>query len=527
MRIGGIASGLDTETIVRDLMRVERLPLDRFFQQKQRLEWQRDSQREMNLILKNLDDVASNIRLRSHLNTRQATTSPAGILSATANAAVRNGAYTVDVKNVAKAERYMSTAGISANADEKISTSRSLESQESLFKDSNFGNEFTITTYKKNAAGETEEQSKRFEISGSMSLNDIFKEINGSNLGVRAYYDTVFDRVVIERTETGIINEDGNEIVLSGALFSNVLKIGNDPIQEAENAEFIFINTNLKLEEIVTSRTNRNTVGGITIDLVGKGQTNITVTSNTDDAFSKIKEFVNKYNETIDIIRGKLNEPVHRGFPPLTDEQRRELSEREAELWDEKAKSGLLRRDQNLTSSLNQMRLDLFAPVSGTGQYNQLAQIGITTSRNYLDGGKLEINEEKLRAALADDPDSVHQLLNNTADTQLTRRPVGERTLEESQLIYNQTGLVGRLRNSINDTIKRIVAHAGNENRASQQYTIGREINGVDKQMDRFQRRLTDIENRYWSQFTAMEKAMNQANSQAMAFMSQLMGTGN
>ena len=43
LRLTGIASGFDTEQIIQDLMRVERLKVDRFYQQRQTLEWQKSS----------------------------------------------------------------------------------------------------------------------------------------------------------------------------------------------------------------------------------------------------------------------------------------------------------------------------------------------------------------------------------------------------------------------------------------------------------------------------------------------------
>ncbi|QOY37008.1 flagellar filament capping protein FliD [Anaerobacillus isosaccharinicus] len=500
MRIGGIASGLDTETIIRDLMKIERLPLDRFFQRKQTLEWQRDAYRDMNLQLKNLHDAASNIRLRSSLNTRVATVTDTQILTATANASVKTGTYEINVISVAKTEKYMSDSQIVTDTAEKINVSTAFNSQISVT-----DNEFSIN-------------GQNFTIDDK-SLNDILKEINKrEGLGVRASYDSVFDRVVIETINTGINKTDGSpEIVLGGGFFSKVNIDVNNPFQQAANAEFTYkdMATGLTTEPIV-SKENRNTVGGITVNLQAVGTSTITVTSNTDDAFNKIKSFVDKYNEIIGLVQTKVSEKVNRGFRPLTDEQRRELSEREAELWDEKAKSGLLSRDQTLTSALNRMRLDLYSPVSNSGQFNQLAQIGITTTSNFREGGKLEIDETKLRAALADDPDAVHQLFNGTAVTGATETET-----------YNQTGLIGRLRTTIDDTIKKIESRAGNQFRTNQQFTLGRELTNIDQQIDRFQRRLSDIENRHWAKFTAMEKAMNQANAQGMAFMNQIMGAGN
>ncbi|RXJ02272.1 hypothetical protein DS745_07740 [Anaerobacillus alkaliphilus] len=510
MRIGGIASGIDTESIVRDLMKVEKLPLDRFFQRKQTIEWKRDAYREMNLQLKNLHDSASSLRLRSSLNTRQTSIGDSKVLTATANATVRNGTYEVNVNKIAQAERYTSTAETHLNVNETINTSE-------------FGTGFTITTYNDEGVANTIEFT-----TGDKSLSDLFNEINKSDIGVQVYFDSTFNKVVLERKETGIRNANGSEIEFGNGdggnfqLFLNKLNIsltlpGEDqieptnPNQRAGNAIFSFTDPVLGTKQYDNIRSNRTNVGGISLNLQNTGTTSLTITSNTDDAFDKIKSFVEKYNEVIQTIQSKVSERVNRGFPPLTDEQRRELSDKEAELWDEKSKSGLLTRDQTLTSSLSRLRLDLYSPVETSGRYNQIAQLGITTTSNFQQGGKLEIDEAKLRAALADDPDAVHQLLNGVAESGSTNA-------------YSQTGLIGRLRSTIDNTIKEIETRAGNQFRTNQQFSLGRELINVDQQIDRFQRRLTDIENRYWAQFSAMEKAMNQANSQAMAFMSQLMG---
>jgi flagellar hook-associated protein 2 len=518
MRIGGIASGIDTESIIKNLMKVERLPLDRFTQRKTRIEWQRDAYRDMNLQLKNLHDAASSIRFSSALNTRQTTVSGDQLLTATANASVRAGNYEINVLGVAKTERYMSHREIVTDENQVLDLNKPFITQIQT------DNDFEIN-------------GEKFTIGENQSLNDILKDINTRpNLGVRAHYDSVFKRVVLETTKTGI-HRTGNEqteINLSGEFFSkiNFKEDENDslytPVQQASNALYTYTDkaTGLTTEPII-SKENRNTIGGITFNIeqdlkrdsngvVIPATISINVTSNTDNAFNNIKNFVDKYNEVISNIHSKVSEKVHRGFPPLTDEQRKDLSEREAELWDEKAKSGLLSRDQTLTSALNNFRVDLYSPVSNSGQFNQLAQIGITTSSNYLDNGKLVIDEAKLRAALTDDPESVHQLLNNAADSGLT-----------GSARNAQTGLIGRLRTTIDNTIKQVETRAGNEFRTNQQFTLGRELLNVDQQIDRFQRRLVDIESRHWAKFTAMEKAMNQANAQGMAFMNQIMGAGN
>ncbi|WP_078555808.1 flagellar hook-associated protein 2 [Bacillus alkalicellulosilyticus] len=525
MRIGGLASGLDTENMIRQLMRAERQPLDRFMQRKQTIEWQRDAYREMNTKLKTLEESAFSLRLTSAFNTRQVTSSNPSAFTVTSNSSARTGSYQFQVLEVASRTTNISEATIS-NGSSKVSPNTTMSLQTDAFgTDINnyHGESFTISTV--NSEGIVENAT--FTVNTGESLNDLFKKINDSNLGIKAFYDSTFDKVVIERKTTGEfgnVPNTTNEILFSESRFlTDILKIKQENEVSGKDAHVKY--TDPILGEIeTTSKTNQLTIGSMTFNIMQRTATEtVTVTSNTDQAFNNIKNFVDKYNETISIIQGKLNETKHRGFPPLTDEQRRELSDREAELWDEKARSGLLRRDPILTSTLNQMRTLLYTPVKNSGEFNHISQIGITTTSNFRDGGKLEIDENKLREALEQDPLAVHQLFNNVADKSLTDIPRDQRTAEQRAEIESQTGLVARIRTTISSEMDKILNRAGNTNRTNQQFVLGRELNDVDSQIDRFQRRLADIESRYWAQFSRMEKAANEANAQSMSLMQAFM----
>lgn len=540
-RIGGIASGMDTESIVKQLMQVERMPLDRFFQRKQTIEWQRDAYREMNLKLKSLEEAAYSLRLTSAFNTREANTESSAF-KASASATVQNGTYEFKVEQVATKTRNISDK---ISQGTKVSTRESLNSQyQSLLGDiaveddmnHYHGSKFSIATY--DAQGNRHEEV--FTVDTTKSLDELLKDINSrEKLGIKAYYDSAYDKIVFERKDTGKFGPAGeNEIIFNEHpdvagqpdFLKDVLKIEQANEVSGTDAKVVFKNPvfgdgpDALIEQV--SKSNRITIGGITFDVTETTADfeKVTVSSNTDQAFENIKAFVDKYNEVIAEIQVALNEPKFRDFPPLTDEQRRELPEREAELWDEKAKSGLLRRDPILSSVLSEMRMQLYSPVETTGRYNQIAQIGITTTNIFRDGGRLEIDETKLRQALEDDPDSVFQLFNNVADQALTSKDKDTLTSEERRQMNNQTGLVGRLRSTINNTMNKIVDRAGNEFRTNQQFTLGKELDDISKRMDNFQRRLSDIENRYWAQFSRMEQLMNQANAQATSLMAFLGG---
>lgn len=223
--------------------------------------------------------------------------------------------------------------------------------------------------------------------------------------------------------------------------------------------------------------------------------------SDIDSMVDKVKEFVTKYNELISGMNDSLKEKKYRDFPPLTDEQRKDMSETEQKLWDEKAKSGLLRSDSIVSGGLSDMRNAIYGQVGiDKNVIDTLAEMGITTSSNYSDGGKLIINDDKLKKALTENPDQVVKTLTNS----------GEKTTSE-----DTRGIVQRLRESMKEFTTKIETKAGKASSTDQQYTIGKSLIDTNTRISNFQRRLEDMETRYWKQFTAMETAINKANSQS------------
>src|SRR5699024_10783660 len=114
---------------------------------------------------------------------------------------------------------------------------------------------------------------------------------------------------------------------------------------------------------------------------------------------------VEKYNEVIDLLNGSQQEERYRDYPPLTDEQKKEMTDDQIEKWEEKAKSGILRGESVISSGLFDLRQSWYASVDTDGAYDVITQIGIKTSNRYMDGGKLGIDEQKLRKALRENPD--------------------------------------------------------------------------------------------------------------------------
>ncbi|WP_054751730.1 flagellar filament capping protein FliD [Piscibacillus salipiscarius] len=119
-------------------------------------------------------------------------------------------------------------------------------------------------------------------------------------------------------------------------------------------------------------------------------------------------------------------------------------------------------------------------------------------------GGKLEVDEAKLREKLQEDPDAVYRLFSNS---------------EEG----NSRGILNRVEDVVETTMNSIEERAGSPAQTDFQYTMGRELKSTAERMVDFERRMQQTEDRYWEQFTAMEQAMQKYNQQA-SYMMQAFG---
>src|SRR5690625_2607096 len=97
MRVGGLASGMDIDQIVKQLMSAERIPLNKMQQDRTMLEWQRDGFRDINKKLSELDNMMLDMKLSHTYNSKIAASSQEGAVSATATTSAYDGTYDINV----------------------------------------------------------------------------------------------------------------------------------------------------------------------------------------------------------------------------------------------------------------------------------------------------------------------------------------------------------------------------------------------------------------------------------------------
>lgn len=243
-------------------------------------------------------------------------------------------------------------------------------------------------------------------------------------------------------------------------------------------------------------------------------EVNVSVSQDVDSVYNSIKAFIDKYNEIIDLVNNKVQEKRYRAYTPLMDDQKTEMSDKEVEKWEELARSGLLRNDSLLNNTIHALRMAVTTPLSGVGngEYSLLSDIGITTSANYMEGGKLYIDEAKLRAALSNNPEQVKNLF--TRDDNLDNTDAGD-------------GVARRLYNSMNSMVNSVLAKAGASTSLSDDSDIAKQLQNLNSRISDWETRLLDIEDRYYRQFGAMEAAIMKMQQQSSSLASYFYNNGN
>jgi len=516
MRIGGLASGMDIDKMVGDLMKAERMPLDKMEKEKTSLTWKRDAYRDVNKQLFELENMTFDMKLEKSYNSKTTTSSNPDAVTATANAESSVGNYNIEVSQLASAAINTSREEISGAS--KIDPSGKLIDQD--FKNgvsdadgAADSESFTLRTYNKDGS----ENMQTFNFNPQEdSLNDVLKQVNDSDLGVRAFYDNTSDKVVMERKETGNFNQSndykGAEIAFDSGnakFLTQTLGVWNSK-QDSEgnwvkaeeggtNAKFTYNNA-LDIE----TTENNYTLNGVSFnfnDTTNGQNASVNVNNDVDASVEKVTKFIGKYNEMIDDLNTRVSERKNREYQPLTEKQKESMDEKQIEMWEEQAKKGLLQGDSVIRGALSEMRNEWYENVDTSGSFSHLSEVGIETSSNFRDGGKLIIDEGKLRQKLSEDPSSVAKLFTGEGETQ---------------------GIADKLKTTLNETVSSVERKAGKASSVPSSYTLGKDIVDVNTEMNEFQERLNQIENRYWSQFTQMEKAIQKMNSQSQQLTQQM-----
>ena len=545
IRFGGMASGLDTESLVKQLVSAEKTRVDKFTQQKIWKQWQQTAYNEINKTMANfILDTRKNLGLTRTTSTgalvsgsintvdwvkKASSSSTAFDVTASANAP--SGVVNIKVNQLAKG------ANVSSQRDVDSSLTA-----ESIIGAGNFVD--GKATIKIN--------NEDIVLESTDTLSIIAQKIRVAAPELNASYDSGAKRFFMSTKNTGeeatiSFDNDAAKSLMLGLNFvdETINDIANIPAADSTRtgqAALIEYNGGTPIKY----QSNNISINGLNLTL--KAETTaaeaVSVDTDVDGAYNKIKEFVDEYNKLIDGFNSKLSEKTYRDFQPLTDEQKEAMSETDIKLWEEKAKSGLLKNDETMTRMMQTIRQDIYQEVDGFGS---IYELGITTG-SWRDNGKLTIDETKLKDALRNDSEKVLNTLFKTSDTPevtISKNDTPEQRAEKQIQIDKrkaESGAFIRIFDGLTSGIKDIVDKSGPGSEASllrsvksnilidyvtagSRSLIDKDVSEIDKRISRETERLASLEERYWKQFTALEKAMSQMNSQS-SWLSQQFGGG-
>lgn len=413
--------------------------------------------------------------------------------------------------------------------------------------------------------------AESFEINGetvtigaNYTFQDVISRVNNTpGIGVQISFNASTGAFSVEATESGNlaqINTD-NSTILTFMGLSNITWSGNvalstlpdgSPnfanderiVRHAQNA-IIHYDVNASLGHVVMEQENNSfEIHGIRINLTNAVETRaadgtggvftITAKRDTEDIMNAIREFVEAYNDLIRYLNALHTTPRPRAgnsargavFEPLTDEQRQGMSDREIERWEEQARTGLFHRDRDIRNIQQQLRNAMFSPIvlerdSETGRILDsifLFQVGITTvgragaSSDQLIG-VLQIDENRLRAALEENPERVQALFASTGGNRLW----GNMEQRNTRMPYVGLGfrIDDILNNVASDTRGVLQQRAGyNSGLMVSENLMTRQLRDYDRRIEQMQQFLIRRENHFFAMFAKMEAAMSQSHAQ-------------
>ena len=435
----------------------------------------------------------------------------------------QNGSLTFTAKDnkqtlqiSADSKELQNALGITSTQSNKISTGSSL-----------WENRVKLGLGKYDTKEKLNDALKNFTVNGAKidnitadtTVDGLLTAINNNkDAGVTATYLGSENKFVLSSNEKG----EGRKITL-----------GADPKDTTDAANLIFggVSTDGSdgemsilyngVQTTITSSSNTFSIDGLDIratntfntgSATAEGGVSFTASADTEKVTETVKKFIEAYNAMIDEVRTQATTKPDSNYKPLTDDQKNEMNETSIKNWEDKAKEGILYNSSAL-KDLDNATQGIFSSMMINGvSYDDLEKIGISFSDDYTAGGKIVFDEEKFKTAMDSDPEKVSDLFTGTH---------GIVNTIDSTLSTYATRYASRNGNSYGVLIE----EAGSEKLSLTltNNSIYKELKDMQETITNLQSQLSTEQDRYISQFTQMERLINQMNSQS-SYLSQLGG---
>lgn len=452
LSVGGLATGIDTKSLVSQLMALERQPETLLTAQKTAAQKQIDAYNLLNTSLANFKTVMAGMNTSSTFQSMTASVADSTFMTAQASSSAASGVHTVTVNNLATFQRQVSDQGYASASDLNFKTGTI----------SITGGDSTVSP---------------ITIDGTNnSLNGIADAINKSGANITA--SIINDgsgtpyRLVINGKDTNNYTIDMSGLKIGGGTYANPSFSNKDPLKNptyvaGTNASFSVDGVNITK----TSNSISDVIPGVTLNLVKAGTTTLSVTNDSAALTAKLNNFVNGYNDAIGLINKYSS-------------------------YDSTTKvAGVLAGDSTVKSLKTELQSLIRNPLSGVNSdYSLLSQIGITSNSK---DGTLSIDSTKIAAALTANPAAVTDLFTHNS---------GVYGLDSSQY-----GIAEQFNQKLDKLTHAYVGSSSTDNG-----TIATRINGlntkmknIDDQVTTMERLMTQKEDNLNKQFSAMESLVS------------------
>lgn len=435
----------------------------------------------------------------------------------------QNGSLTFTAKDnkqtlqiSADSKELQNALGITSTQSNKISTGSSL-----------WENRVKLGLGKYDTKEKLNDALKNFTVNGAKidnitadtTVDGLLTAINNNkDAGVTATYLGSENKFVLSSNEKG----EGRKITL-----------GADPKDTTDAANLIFGGVSQDgtdgemsilyngVQTTITSSSNTFSIDGLDIratntfntgSATAEGGVSFTASADTEKVTETVKKFIEAYNAMIDEVRTQATTRPDSNYKPLTEDQKNEMNENSIKNWENKAKEGILFNSSAL-KDLDNATQGIFSSMMMNGvSYDDLEKIGISFSDDYTAGGKIVFDEEKFKTAMDSDPEKVSDLFTGTH---------GIVNTIDSTLSTYATRYASKNGNSYGVLIE----EAGSEKLSLTltNNSIYKELKDMQETITNLQSQLSTEQDRYISQFTQMERLINQMNSQS-SYLSQLGG---
>lgn len=331
--------------------------------------------------------------------------------------------------------------------------------------------------------------------------NEIINDPTNSYWDVKDYTDVDIDTLAGEITAKVVyaktISDDPSKIPVS----TGATRV------DAKDAKIVLN------DAVFTSDSNVFNINGLTIKATGETKDDESITINTDTdtqgMYDKIKDFLSEYNSLINELSTLYNAESASKYEPLTDDQKKEMSESEIEKWEAKIKDSILRKDSTVGGLINAMTSSMMEAYEINGKKYSLGSFGIQTL-GFLNAAKNQ------NYAYHIDGDAEDETSSGKQDKLL-------------DMITNEPEVVEEFMKQLTSGLYKALDEKMGSNNLSSRFSIyndkqmTKDYDNYTKLIKTWENKIADMEDRYYKQYSNMEKQLAKMQS-ATSSLSGLLG---